>query len=122
MKTAIMILLIVLANSAGEVLIARGLKQVGEISTLQPRALLFIGGQILIRRDFLAGLFSMAVSFCAFLAVLTWADLSYTIPATSLSYVISTLGARFVLKEKINYLRWMGTILVCFGITLISLP
>ena len=122
MKTAIMILVIVLANSAGEVLIARGLKQVGEISTLRLRELLLIGRQILIRRDFLAGLSLMAVSFGAFLAVLSWADLSYTIPATSLSYVISTLGARFILKEKINYLRWTGTNLVCFGITLISLP
>jgi len=122
MKTAILVLVIVLANSAGEVLIARGLKQVGEISTLRLRELLLIGGRVLTKRDFLAGLFSMAVSFCAFLAVLSWADLSYTIPATSFSYVISTLGARLVLKEKINALRWTGTILVCFGIALISLP
>ena len=122
MKTAIAVLVIALASSAGEVLIARGLKQIGEISTLQLRELLVIGGRILTKRDFLAGLFSMAISFCAFLAVLSWADLSYTIPATSLSYVISTLGARLVLQEKINPLRWSGTILVCFGVALISLP
>jgi transporter family protein len=121
MKTALMILLIVLATSAGEVFVAQALKQVGEISTLRPSALLRLGKQVSINRSFLLGSFFIAISFVAFLAVLSWADVSYTVPATSLSFVISTLGARLILKEKINLLRWTGTILVFLGIALISL-
>jgi drug/metabolite transporter (DMT)-like permease len=122
MKTAFMILLVVLATSAGEVLIARGLKQIGEIVTLKPGQLLRLGRRVTMNRDFLLGFFFMAVSFFAFLAALSRADMSYTVPATSLSYVASTLGARFILKETINLRRWMGTLLVCLGILLISLP
>ena len=122
MKTAFMILIIVLSTSAGEVLIARGLRQIGEISTLRPSLLLRLGRQVVVNPSFLTGLFSMAVSFFAFLAVLSWENMSYTVPATSLSYVVSTLGAKFVLKEAINLRRWVGTLLVGLGILLISLP
>ena len=117
-----MILIVVLSTSAGEVLIARGLRQVGEISTLKPGRLLRLGRRVLMNPNFLLGLLSMAVSFFAFLTVLSWENLSYTVPATSLSYVVSTLGAKFILKERINLRRWIGTFLVCLGILLISVP
>jgi bacterial/archaeal transporter family protein len=122
MKTAFMILIIVLSTSAGEVLIAKGLKQVGEISTLNPGLLVRLGWRIMMNSNVLQGVLSMAVSFLAFLTVLSWENLSYIVPATSLSYVMSTLGAKFVLKERINRYRWVGTVLVGFGILLISLP
>jgi bacterial/archaeal transporter family protein len=122
MKTAFMILIIVLSTSAGEVLIAKGLKQVGEISTLNPSLLLRLGWRIMMNSNVLQGVLLMAVSFLAFLTILSWENLSYTVPATSLSYVMSTLGAKFVLKERINRYRWVGTVLVGFGILLISLP
>jgi transporter family protein len=108
MKTAVMILIIVLSTSGGDVLITRGLKQERDISDSGLRGFLLIGRKILANKNFLAGLSLMAVSF--------------TIPATSLSYVLSTLGAKFVLKEKISRLRWTGTLFVCLGIALISLP
>ena len=122
MKTALMIGIIVLSTSAGEVFIARGLRQIGEISTLRPSLLFRLGQQVVMNPNFLLGVCSMAVSFFAFLTVLSWEKMSYTVPATSLSYVVSTLGAKFVLKETINLRRWVGTLLVGLGILLISLP
>jgi transporter family protein len=121
-KTAILIALIVFATSAGDVSMARGLKQVGEISTLRPARLLRLGQRVVTNRNFLLGLFFMAVSFIAFLTVLSLTDMSYVVPATSLSFVVSTLGAKLVLKETISSSRWMGTLLVGLGILLISLP
>jgi drug/metabolite transporter (DMT)-like permease len=120
--TFLMILTIVLSSSAGEVFITRGMKQVGEISTLHLRALLEIATRILTNWNFLAGVFCMAVSFFSFLAVLSWAEMSFIVPATSLGYVVSTIGAKFVLQERVNPLRWAGTLLVCVGAALVSLP
>jgi drug/metabolite transporter (DMT)-like permease len=98
------------------------MKQIGEISTLRPGELFLIAKNALTNRFFLAGIFFMAVSFFAFLAALAWADLSLVDPATSLSFVINTAGAKLILKERINSLRWAGTLLVCLGVALISLP
>lgn len=122
MKTAIMVAIIVFADSAGDVLLTRGMKQVGEISTIRLRELLSIAGKTLVNRSFISALFFMAVTFFSFLVVLSWADLSFVFPATSLVYVVGTLGARFVLKENVTTQRWAGTVLVCIGVALTSLP
>ena len=122
MMTALMVALVVLGGSIGDVFITKGMKQVGEIATLNARELLRIAGRTLTNKWFLVGLFFMALSFFSFLAVLSWADLSLVLPATSISFVITTIGAKFYLQEKINPVRWAGIVLVCIGVALISLP
>lgn len=122
MMTALMIAIVVLGGSAGDVFITKGMKQIGEIATLHPGKLASIALRVVRNRNFLIGIFCMACSFFAFLAVLSWADLSFVLPATSLSFVITTLGAKLVLKEEISRLRLAGTVLVCLGVALISLP
>lgn len=122
MMTILMIALIVLPNAAGDVYITKGMKQVGEVSTLNPKELLAIAGRALSNMNMLLGIFCLAVSFFSFLAILTWADMSFVVPATSSVYVVAILGAKFILKERINALRWAGTLLVCVGVALICMP
>ena len=122
MMTALMIAIVVVGGSAGDVFITKGMKQTGEISTLHPGKLASIAIRVVSNKNFLAGIFCMAFSFFAFLAVLSWADLSFVLPATSLTFVITTAGAKFILKEQISRLRLAGTLLVCVGVALISLP
>jgi drug/metabolite transporter (DMT)-like permease len=122
MMTALMIALVVLGGSVGDVFITKGMKQVGEIATLNLRELLRIAGRTLANKWFLVGVWFMTVSFFAFLAVLSWADLSLVLPATSISFVITTIGAKLYLKETISPVRWAGIVMVCIGVALISLP
>lgn len=122
MKTAILIAVIVLADSAGDVLLTRGMKQVGEISTIRWRELLAIARKVVTNRSFLSAIFFICVTFVSFLTVLSWADLSLVFPATSLIYVVSTLGAKFILGERVTLQRWAGILLVCFGVALTSFP
>jgi len=53
--------------------------------------------------------------------LLSWADVSFVVPATALSYVSGALGAKFLLNEHVATARWAGVLLVCLGVTLISL-
>ncbi|ABK18797.1 EamA family transporter [Syntrophobacter fumaroxidans] len=122
MITALLVLIIVVSNAAGDVLITRGMKQIGEVASISPRELLSVAGRVFTNLSFLSGVASLAVSFFAFLAVLSWADLSFVVPATSLVYVVTIIGARFVLKEEVNGLRWAGTLLVCMGVALVCVP
>jgi ceramide glucosyltransferase len=62
------------------------------------------------------------VSFFSFLAVLSWANLSFVVPATAIVYVVTVLGAKIFLDEKVDRLRWGGTLLICFGVALVCLP
>ncbi len=122
MKTAIMIAIIVLTDTAHDVLLTRGMKQVGGISTTKPRELLSIAGRVARNGSFLSGFLFTVIYFFSFLAVLSWADLSLVFPATALVYVTGTLGARFILRETVTLQRWTGTLLVCLGVALTSLP
>ena len=118
----LMIAVVVLANATGEVLIAKSMKQMGEISTLRPGQLLKIGWRVLTNKFFAAGLVVMTLNFLFFLALLSMADLSLVIPATALGFVVKTFGAKIFLKETISRERLIGTLLVCAGVVLISLP
>ncbi len=122
MKTAIIIAVIVLADSAGNVLLSKGIRQIGEISTLAPRELLIIACKALRNHYFLASIFFMAMHFFGYLAVLSWADLSFVFPATAMVYATSTFAGKLFLGETISSHRWVGTMLVCLGVGLVSLP
>ena len=122
MKTAVIIAIIVVADSAGDVLLTKGMRQVGEVSSFAPGELWHVVCRALRSHHFLASLLFMAVHFVGFLALLSWADLSFVFPATALVYVVTTLAAKFILRETVSLSRWVGTVFVCLGVGLVSFP
>ena len=111
---------IVAATTAGEVMQALGMRQHGEVH-FRPGAL----GRamtVLVRNRFVIGsVVAMAVSFFAYMGLLTVAELSFAVPVTAVTYVLETVLARYVLKENVNWLRWAGACLVICGVALVSL-
>lgn len=110
----------VAATAAGEVLQSLGMRHHGEIHDFRPgslgRAMALLAGN----RFVIGSVAAMAVSFFAFLKLLSIADLSFAVPATAITYVLETLLARVVLKEHVNWLRWAGATLVIGGVILVS--
>ncbi len=121
MKIWIAVIILVLVDSTGTLLIAQGMKQVGEISTLQPRKLLNFARRMVKNKLLWIGFLFQASTFFLFLTVLSWANLSLVIPLCSLGYVVNILGAQFLLKEKVTKERWIGTLFICAGVALVSL-
>jgi len=119
--TWILVLALVTADSAGNVLLTRGMKQVGEVHRLSIRHLLLIAKRGAVNPWLGLGILCMAVSFFLFLALLSGQDLSFVLPATALAYVMSVLGARYILKETVSASRWIGTLIICAGVALITL-
>jgi uncharacterized membrane protein len=75
---------------------------------------------LLTRLPLIGSIVFLAISFYAFLALLSVADLSFAVPATALSLVIETILARLLLKERVTPARWGGTILVAIGVLLLA--
>jgi ceramide glucosyltransferase len=119
-KTFLLLSSLILCGSLGEILSAKGMQQVGDVS-FQPRALLGALWRMLRNQYLFLGVVSMAASFFSFISLLSYADLSFVVPLTAVSYITNTLGARFFLHERISRERWLGTLLVAFGVSLISL-
>lgn len=54
------------------------------------------------------------------MALLSWADLSYVVPVTSIGYVLVALAGRVFLHEQITVRRWAGITLIMAGVALVS--
>lgn len=121
MRIWIAIIVLVLIDSIGTLLIAQGMKQVGEISSLQPRRLWRMIRRIVTNRLLWVGFIFQASTFFLFLTLLSWANLSLVIPMAASGYVVNVLGAQFLLKERVTKDRWIGTLLICIGVALVSL-
>jgi drug/metabolite transporter (DMT)-like permease len=112
---------IVAATTAGEVMQAAGMRRHGEIRDFRPGAIGRAMAVLARNRFVIASVAAMAVSFFAYMGLLTIADLSFAVPATAITYVLETVLAKYVLKEQVTWLRWAGASLVICGVALVSL-
>ncbi len=114
---------IVVTSTAGDVLVSRGMKQVGDVGELRRRSgLLAVIGQILRNPNFLLGVAAMAVAFYSLLFGLSWADVSLVVPAsTSLTFISNAVAAKIFLHERVDHRRWLAAVLVAGGVVLLAL-
>ena len=73
------------------------------------------------RVPLVVAVFFMAVSFFAFMKLLSVADLSFAVPVTAASVALETVLARVILKEKVTALRWAGALSVACGVALLAM-
>lgn len=118
MLTWLLILVTVVLGSAGDVLCAKGMASGGEISSFAPLGLGRLVCSIAVRKFVILGWICDAISFFSLLALLSVAQLSIAVPATALSFVVDTLGARFFLHEHVHWKRWLGVLFVTAGVLL----
>ncbi len=109
------------ATTVGEVLQAMGMRRHGEIRDFRPGALGRALALVIRNRFVIGGFTAMAISFFAFMKLLTITDLSFAVPVSAVTYVAETILARYILKERVNGLRWAGALLVICGVVLVSL-
>jgi drug/metabolite transporter (DMT)-like permease len=61
-----------------------------------------------------------AIAFFSFSELVRIADLSFAVPATALALVFETAAARWILKERVDHVRWAGAALVAGGVVLLA--
>ena len=119
MRNIAFLAMIVFGGTGGELCVTRAMKHIGEVKNFAPRHLL---GVILcaFRLGWMwLGLGLMTAAFLALLTLLSWENVSFVIPATALNYAVGALGAKFLLGEHVSPKRWVGALVVCFGVALV---
>jgi drug/metabolite transporter (DMT)-like permease len=103
-------------STAGDSLLARGMKELGGVSLHNYSDLL-----LPVLNPFVAaGILLLLAFFSCYLAALSWADLTYVLPATSLGYVLVALIAHFSFHEEISSTRWLGIALIAAGVGFVA--
>ena len=107
---------VTLFAAIGDTFLARGMKQVGNVSLHNLPDLVFT-----ILDPWVAlGILFLLLFFAAYMTALSWADLTYVLPATSLGYVLLALIAKFYLHEQVSPMRWLGIGLISAGVGFVT--
>lgn len=102
--------------SCGDVCLARGIKDFGAVTEANWHQLF----GVVLNPWVLTGIGLLLLFFGSYLTALSWADLTYVLPATALSYVLMALLARLFLHEHITLSRWLGIALVTVGVGFVA--
>jgi drug/metabolite transporter (DMT)-like permease len=105
-----------LTASLGDTCLSIGMKHVGAVSLHHWTDLL-----LALREPWIiGGILLLLGFFAAQITALSWADLTFVLPATSFSYVIMTVMAKIVLHENISYSRWLGVLFITAGVGFVA--
>jgi drug/metabolite transporter (DMT)-like permease len=107
-------------ESAGVVLLKKGMTQVGEVKTISAAEIVRVVKAGLTNLQVLLGVFFEALFFVSLLILMSKSDISFLWPMTGLSFVFATLAAMLFLDEKVSLVRWAGVIAIMLGAGLIS--
>lgn len=118
MRTAGILIFVVVTGTGGEICLTHAMKLLGEAHDFRPRAIVSFVLRALRVGWLWFGVLLMTASFFSFLAMLSWFPVSFVIPATSLAYVAGAFGAKIFLGERLNAMRWAGILLICFGVAM----
>jgi drug/metabolite transporter (DMT)-like permease len=103
-------------STAGDSLLARGMKELGGVSLHNLPGLLLA----ILNPWVTAGILLLFAFFACYMSALSWADLTYVLPATSLGYVLVALIAHFGFHEEVSPTRWPGIALIATGVGFVA--
>jgi drug/metabolite transporter (DMT)-like permease len=120
MARLLLILCIALVFEAiGVVLLSKGLKEIGQPQAMTASEIFQLIGRGATNINILLGVFFEAIFFVGLLMLMSKSEVTFVWPLTSLSFVMTTLAARFFLHEQVSTTRWVGVCLIMAGAALI---
>jgi len=119
-KTFAMIMIMVACANAGDLMLKRGMTQIGAVplslAGLEHAFLLTVTSATV----WIAILFLIGFT-ASYMMLMSWADYSYVMPAGAFGYALLTLLAVVLLHENVSPRRWIGVILICVGVLVVGL-
>jgi uncharacterized membrane protein len=115
-KTRILTLVVILSNVLGNFALGFGMK--ARALATSPTFLNYVSA--FFSPVVLLGVSLLIVWLLSRMALMSWADLSFVLPITSLGYVLSAMMGHWFLAEHITSQRWAGTLLIVAGTLLVS--
>ncbi|MCD4669472.1 MAG: EamA family transporter [Actinomycetia bacterium] len=119
-SSVLLILLSISIAVGGQLLLKIGIDRIGisDFSGMRSIADLFAG---VVKSPFvLTGLFLYFISAAIWLIVLSTVDLSFAYPFIGFTYVMVLVLSKFILKEDVNPIRWIGALIITAGVVVIS--
>jgi drug/metabolite transporter (DMT)-like permease len=112
----LILLAVMLTASVGDTLLSRGMAQIGPVD-LHHLPLLW---HALFNPFIASGIVLLIGFFACYMSALSWADLTFVMPATAFGYVVVALLSRFWLHEHLSLSRWAGIVLIVCAVGFVA--
>jgi drug/metabolite transporter (DMT)-like permease len=119
-KLLIILFVALTFETTGVILLSKGLKALEGPKSYALGEIARVVGRAITDKNIILGIAFEAVFFIGLLVMMSNADVSFVWPLTSLTFVFSTIAAKFYLHEQIDPLRWTGVIFIVVGAGLIT--
>jgi len=116
-KTRLLTVVVVLSNVLGNFSLSWGMKHQATRLANSPWAYI----QAIFSPWVLLGTTLLILWLLSRMTLLSWADLSYVLPVTSIGYVLTAFLGKYFFGEQITWQRWLGTIAIMIGMILVGL-
>jgi drug/metabolite transporter (DMT)-like permease len=120
LKTFLPIAVMIVAGPVGNVLLGKGMRQIGRFVVWPPSRLIQAGLSIFENGLIWLGIASLIAFFVAYMLALSWADYSFVQPASSLAYGVVALLGYWILGEEVSPLHWAGIAVICLGVLIVG--
>jgi drug/metabolite transporter (DMT)-like permease len=107
---------VVIFGALGDVALSRGMKSVGALSLSHWPDVI----SAIFTPWVAVGIVLLFAFFASYLAALSFADLTYVLPATAVGYIVMAVLAKFFLHENISSWRWAGIALIALGVGFVT--
>jgi drug/metabolite transporter (DMT)-like permease len=118
-KTYVLLAVAIIIQAAGNTLLSKGMKQIGSTSQIGGSHWLALLFPTLQSPTIWLGTAFLLLFFLLFAAVLSWADLSFVVPAISVEMIVNVAFAKYFLSEPVSLARWIGTLMISLGVILV---
>lgn len=112
----LILLTVMVTASFGDALLSRGMSQMGAVDLHHPMILL----RALANLNIVVGIFLLIGFFASYMTALSWADLTFVMPATAFGNVMVALIGRFWLHEHLSLSRWLGILLLTCAVGFVA--
>ena len=119
LKTLVMVLLIVVCANAGDLMLKRGMLQIGAVKMTTAGLWQAFLATIQNGTIWLGIVFLIGFTVC-YMTTVSWADYSYVMPVGAFGYALQTLLAVVILHETVHAPRWFGVTLIVGGVLLVG--
>lgn len=115
-KQYLILLAVMLTASVGDSLLSRGMSQVGAVDMHHLGLLL----HAITNLNVVAGIILLIGFFASYMVALSWADLTFVMPATAFGNVMVALLSRYWLHEHLSVSRWFGILLLTCAVGFVA--
>ena len=120
MKTAVVLIIAIVSQAIGNVYLAKAMKTITMSSAAAGEDLFASAMRAAANPTVWLGTALLIVFFVLYSAALSWADLSFVLPATAFGYVLNVAAGHYFLNESVTPARWAGSVIITLGVFLVS--